>query len=110
MIQVIMHGARIVEVDGDFDKALEIVVKLVADRKDLYLMNSVNPYRLEGQKTLGFEIHDQLDGQSPDAVFLPVGNGGNISAVWKGFNELQQLGLSRTNRRRKEYKPPKLQQ
>jgi len=95
MIQVIMHGARIVEVDGDFDKALEIVVKLVADRKDLYLMNSVNPYRLEGQKTLGFEIHDQLDGQSPDAVFLPVGNGGNISAVWKGFNELQQLGLSR---------------
>ena len=95
MIQVIMHGARVVEVDGDFDKALEIVVKLVADRKDLYLMNSVNPYRLEGQKTLGFEIHDQLDGQSPDAVFLPVGNGGNISAVWKGFNELQQLGLSR---------------
>jgi len=95
MIQVIMHGARIVEVDGDFDKALEIVVKLVADRKDLYLMNSVNPYRLEGQKTLGFEIHDQLDGQSPDAVFLPVGNGGNISAVWKGFNELQQLGLSK---------------
>jgi threonine synthase len=95
MIQVIMHGARIVEVDGDFDKALEIVVKLVADRKDLYLMNSVNPYRLEGQKTLGFEIHDQLDGQSPDTVILPVGNGGNISAVWKGFNELQQLGLSK---------------
>src|SRR5947209_6856644 len=82
-------------VDRHFHKALEIVVKLVAERKDLYLMNSVNPYRLEGQKTLGFEIHDQLDGQSPDAVFLPVGNGGNISAVWKGFNELQQLGLSK---------------
>jgi threonine synthase len=95
MIQVIIHGAKIVEVDGDFDKALEIVVKLVTDRTDLYLMNSVNPYRLEGQKTLGFEIHDQLDGQSPDSVLLPVGNGGNISAVWKGFTELHQLGLSR---------------
>jgi threonine synthase len=99
MIQVIIHGAKIVEVDGDFDKALEIVVKLVTDRTDLYLMNSVNPYRLEGQKTLGFEIHDQLDGQSPDSVILPVGNGGNISAVWKGFNELHQLGLSKDNPR-----------
>ncbi len=95
MIQVIIHGAKIVEVDGDFDKALEIVVKLVTDRTDLYLMNSVNPYRLEGQKTLGFEIHDQLHDQSPDTIILPVGNGGNISAVWKGFNELHQLGLSK---------------
>src|SRR5713101_8101671 len=94
MIQVIMHGARMVEVDGDFDKALEVVMRLVTDRTDLYLMNSVNPYRLEGQKTLGFEIHDQL-GQSPDTVILPVGNGGNISAVWKGFNELHGLGLSK---------------
>src|SRR5438128_11241978 len=100
MIQVIMHGARIVEVDGDFDKALEIVVKLVADRKDLYLMNSVNPYRLEGQKTLGFEIHDQLDAQSPHAVFLPVRNGGNISAVPTGSTHPQYFRLSRPNPRR----------
>src|SRR3989475_12259587 len=62
MIQVIMHGARVVEVDGDFDKALEIVVKLVAHRKDLYLLNLVDPSRLEGKKKLGFEINSQLDG------------------------------------------------
>ncbi len=95
MVQVIIYGARIVEVDGDFDKALETVMKLVGERNDLYLMNSVNPYRLEGQKTLGFEVHDQLDGNDPDTVILPVGNGGNISAIWKGFKELKSLRKSK---------------
>lgn len=99
MLQVLAHGAKVFEVDGDFDQAMEVVVKLTEDHKSFYLMNSVNPFRLEGQKTLAFEAHDQLDGKTPDAVVLPVGNGGNISAIWKGFNEFQQLGIARSTPR-----------
>jgi len=99
MLQVLIHGARIVEVDGDFDQAMEMVVNLTERRKAFYLMNSVNPFRLEGQKTLAFEVHDQLSGKTPDSVVLPVGNGGNISAIWKGFNELQQLGIAKARPR-----------
>lgn len=95
MVQVIMHGAKIVQVRGSFDQALEAVVQLSEKRQDLHLMNSLNPFRLEGQKTLAFEILDQLSGRCPDAVILPVGNGGNISATWKGFSELLQLGQTR---------------
>lgn len=95
MVQVVMHGAKIVQVMGDFDQALEAVVQLCERRRDLYLMNSVNPFRLEGQKTLAYEVHDQLSGVVPGAVILPVGNGGNISAIWKGFTELQQLRLTK---------------
>lgn len=94
MVQVVMHGARIVQVKGDFDQALDAVVRLSSERRDLYLMNSLNPFRLEGQKTLAFEVCDQLS-EVPDVVILPVGNGGNISATWKGFNELAQLGQAR---------------
>lgn len=93
MLQVQIHGAKIVEVDGDFDKSMKMVVTLTDRRKGFYLMNSVNPYRLEGQKTLAFEVCDQLKG-SPDTIVLPVGNGGNISAIWKGFKEFQKLGIA----------------
>ena len=93
MLQVIMHGAKIIEVDGDFDKALDLAIEKVEREKELYLMNSINPFRLEGQKTLAFEILDQLSHQVPDTVILPVGNGGNISAAWKGFLEFQELKI-----------------
>jgi threonine synthase len=92
MLQVIMHGARLIQIKGDFDQALEIAMKLSERRKEFYLMNSINPFRLEGQKTLAFEILDQL-GRAPEVVMLPVGNGGNISAAWKGFSEFQQLKI-----------------
>lgn len=95
MLQVIMHGATIVSVKGDFDQALDTVVRLSNRWRSLYLMNSVNPYRLEGQKTLAFEIYDQLGSMVPDTVILPVGNGGNISATWKGFTELNELRLTK---------------
>ncbi len=93
MLQVLMHGAKIVQVKGNFDQAFEAVVRLAQRRKELYLMNSLNPFRLEGQKTLAFEVVDQLDGMPPDITVFPVGNGGNISAAWKGFNEFQELGI-----------------
>ena len=84
--QAIAHGAVIIEVDGVFDHALKLVLELVQS-SNLYLLNSVNPYRLEGQKTIAYEIYDQLD-MVPDYVVVPVGNAGNISAIWKGFREL----------------------
>ncbi|MEM3023095.1 MAG: threonine synthase [Candidatus Bathyarchaeia archaeon] len=91
--QAIAHGAEIVEVDGNFDEALRLVIELAARIPELYLMNSVNPYRLEGQKTLAFELFDQLGGRAPDCVVVPVGNAGNISAIWKGFKELEASGI-----------------
>ena len=99
MLQVTIHGARIIQVEGDFDKAFATALELADRRRELYLMNSLNPYRLEGQKTLAFEISDQLASQTPDTVILPVGNGGNISAAWKGFTEFQQLSIARTRPR-----------
>ena len=93
MLQVIIHGARIFQVKGDFDQAMAAVIELASDRKGFYLMNSLNPFRLEGQKTLAYEVCDQLEGKAPDTLVLPVGNGGNISAIWKGFNEFQGLGI-----------------
>ena len=92
MLQVIVHGAKIFQVKGDFDQAMEAVEELTEKRTNFYLMNSLNPFRLEGQKTLAFEVCDQLR-QAPAALVLPVGNGGNISAIWKGFNEYHQLGI-----------------
>lgn len=97
LAQAIMYGAEIVEIDGNFDDALE-VVKNVSENSPIALVNSVNPYRLEGQKTAAFEICDQLGGQAPDILAIPVGNAGNISAYWKGFkeyNESKQTGLPR---------------
>jgi len=89
--QALMHGAKVISVRGNFDRALEMVHDLCLSH-GLYLLNSINPYRLEGQKTIGFEAVDQLGGV-PDRFVLPVGNAGNISAVYKGLLELQELGL-----------------
>jgi len=93
MLQVMIHGARIFQIDGDFDKAMKAVSEVTNNRQHFYLMNSVNPFRLEGQKTLAYEVCDQLDSRAPDALVLPVGNGGNISAIWKGFSEYQETGI-----------------
>jgi len=93
MLQVMMHDAKIFQVNGDFDQAMESVIKLTSSGKGFYLMNSLNPFRLEGQKSLAFEVCDQLKNRAPDILVLPVGNGGNISAIWKGFNEFHDLGI-----------------
>jgi threonine synthase len=89
--QALMHGAKVISIRGNFDRALEMVHDLCLSH-GLYLLNSINPYRLEGQKTIGFEAVDQLGGV-PDRFVLPVGNAGNISAVYKGLLELQELGF-----------------
>jgi threonine synthase len=89
--QALMHGARVISVRGNFDRALEMVQELCISH-GLYLLNSINPFRLEGQKTIGFETLDQLPGV-PDRMVLPVGNAGNISAVYKGLLELKTLGM-----------------
>ena len=83
--QAIVHGARILQIDGNFDRALELTREL-SEKFNLALVNSVNPYRLEGQKTAAFEIVDEL-GAAPDILALPVGNAGNITVYWKGFKE-----------------------
>ena len=89
--QALMHGAKVISVRGNFDRALEMVQELCISH-GLYLLNSINPFRLEGQKTIGFEAVDQL-GYVPDRFVLPVGNAGNISAVHKGLRELLSLGF-----------------
>ncbi len=91
LMQAILHGATLIMVEGGFDEALKAVVE--ASRKHgIYVLNSLNPWRIEGQKTLAYEIADEVG--IPDWVVLPVGNGGNISAVWKGFKELKEIGLT----------------
>jgi threonine synthase len=92
--QAALHGARILEVDGNFDACLDIVSDL-ADRGEAYLLNSLNPFRLEGQKTIGFEILEVFQddyGRFPDRIVLPVGNAGNTAALYKAFRELVQSG------------------
>lgn len=93
LTQAIIHGARVIQIRGNFDEALKIVREICLTHK-VYLLNSLNPYRLEGQKTTAFEIRDQLSRGVPDKILVPVGNAGNISAIWKGFKELYELGLS----------------
>jgi threonine synthase len=90
LAQAIIYGAKIIAVDGNFDRALDIVRSL-SDRHPVTLVNSLNPYRIEGQKTAAFEIIDVL-GDAPDYLFLPVGNAGNITAYWKGFKEYYGAG------------------
>jgi len=90
LAQAIVYGAKIIAIDGNFDKALEIVRSL-SERQPVTLVNSLNPYRIEGQKTAAFEIIDVL-GDAPDYLFLPVGNAGNITAYWKGFKEYYEAG------------------
>lgn len=89
--QALMHGAKVIGIEGNFDDALRIV-REVCEREDIYLLNSVNPFRPEGQKTIAYEIADEIG--VPDRVVLPVGNAGNISAIYKGFKELFELGLT----------------
>ena len=83
--QAIAHGARVVKLDGNFDDSLR-VARALADRYAIALVNSVNPHRIEGQKTAAYEIVDAL-GDAPDLLCIPVGNAGNITAYWKGFKE-----------------------
>ena len=85
LAQAQICGARVIAVQGSFDDALRLVRELV-ERRPMALLNSINPYRLEGQKTAAFEVIEQLGG-APDWLALPVGNGGNITAYWKGFGE-----------------------
>ncbi len=92
LAQAVMHGAKIIQIDGNFDDCLELARKMAADFPTISLVNSVNPVRIEGQKTAAFEIVDVL-GTAPDVHALPVGNAGNITAYWKGYTEYHQLGL-----------------
>ncbi len=91
LAQALVYGARVVAIEGTFDDALTLVRQAV-DASDAELVNSVNPFRLEGQKTSAFEICDTL-GAAPDIVALPVGNAGNITAYWKGFREYRDQGI-----------------
>jgi len=93
LAQAIAHGARIVTIDGNFDQALQIVRSLT-QKHPVTLVNSLNPHRIEGQKTSSFEIIDEL-GDAPDYLFIPVGNAGNITAYWKGFKEYHQAGRAK---------------
>jgi len=91
LAQAMFFGAKVITVDGNFDDALR-VVKELAHAGDLYMLNSVNPFRPEGQKTLAFEILDQLDFKMPDRIVYPVGNAANIWAAYKALKEWQSLG------------------
>ncbi|HEX2161242.1 MAG TPA: threonine synthase [Thermoleophilaceae bacterium] len=87
LAQALMHGARVIALRGNFDQALALVRELT-DRHPIALVNSVNDYRIEGQKTGAFEVCDQL-GEAPDVLCIPVGNAGNVTAWWKGFGEYE---------------------
>ena len=89
-LQALVHGAKLVSVDGSFDEILRIAQTLT-DTYEVAFVNSLNPNRIEGQKTAAFEIVDDL-GEAPNYLFVPVGNAGNITAYWKGFKEYADLG------------------
>jgi threonine synthase len=88
LAQAMMYGAEIISIEGNFDQALKMV-RNISEVEPITLVNSVNPFRLEGQKTAAFEVCDQL-GDAPDILAIPVGNAGNISAYWKGFKEFAE--------------------
>jgi threonine synthase len=92
LAQAIIYGAKVIAIEGNFDRALEIVREITA-KHPISLVNSVNPYRIEGQKTAAFEVIEQL-GKAPDYLAIPVGNAGNITAYWKGFKEYYASGKS----------------
>jgi threonine synthase len=93
LAQAMMYGANILAIKGNFDQALKLVLELT-QKHPLTLVNSLNPHRIEGQKTAAFEIVDSLL-DAPDLLFIPVGNAGNITAYWKGFKEYYELGKAR---------------
>jgi len=86
LAQALMHGARVIALQGNFDEALQIV-RALAQKHPIELVNSVNPFRIEGQKTAAFEVVEEL-GEAPGALAIPVGNAGNVTAWWRGFEEL----------------------
>ncbi|MDE2058718.1 MAG: threonine synthase [candidate division NC10 bacterium] len=90
LAQAMIHGAQVLQIEGNFDQALQIVRRIAADQP-IVLVNSVNPYRIEGQKSAAFEVCERL-GRSPDYHFTPVGNAGNITAYWKGYQEYFKAG------------------
>jgi threonine synthase len=94
LAQAIVYGAKIIAINDNFDKALEIVMALTK-KHPIALVNSLNPNRIEGQKTAAFEIVDAL-GSAPDYLFIPVGNAGNITAYWRGFVHYKQAGKAKT--------------
>src|SRR5439155_2488861 len=85
LAQAVILGARVLAVQGNFDQALELVREL-GEKRPITVVNSINPFRIEGQKTASFEICEAL-GDAPDLHFLPVGNAGNITAYWKGYQD-----------------------
>jgi len=91
LAQALIHGAKVIAIDGNFDDALTLV-KEITEKYPITLVNSINPYRIEGQKTGAFEICDALDGAAPDYHVIPVGNAGNITAYWKGYKEYNKAG------------------
>jgi len=93
LAQAIVFGAKILAINGNFDQALNIV-RTLTEKHPVTLVNSLNPHRIEGQKTAAFELVDVL-GEAPDYLFIPVGNAGNITAYWKGFVEYHQVGKAR---------------
>jgi len=92
--QAMIHGARVIQIRGNFDNALDLV-RSITERYPIAMVNSINPYRIEGQKTGSFEILDDFEGYAPDFHSLPVGNAGNITAYWKGYKEYHAQGSSR---------------
>ena len=92
-VQVLAHGAQIVQVEANFDEALRLSRRAAEELGNVALVNSVNPDRIEGQKTAAFEVCEAL-GRPPDALALPVGNAGNITAYWKGFSEWREAGYA----------------
>jgi len=94
LAQAIIYGARIISLKGNFDRALEMVLR-ITEKHPVTLVNSLNPHRLEGQKTAAFEIVDTL-GDAPDYQFIPVGNAGNITAYWMGYQEYHAAGRAHT--------------
>jgi threonine synthase len=95
LAQAIMHGAEVVGIKGNFDQALMAVRRICDERRDIYLLNSLNPFRLQGQKTIGFEVADQLGLEVPDRVVVPMGNCANIWAIYKGFVEYEATGMTK---------------
>jgi len=92
LAQALIHGARVLQIRGNFDQALQIVREL-GERAPITIVNSINPYRIEGQKTAAFEVIDAL-GDAPDVHCIPVGNAGNITAYWKGYLQYREAGRS----------------
>jgi len=94
LVQAFMYGAKVIAIDGNFDDALRLV-REIGETEPISIVNSINPHRLEGQKTAAFEIIEELGG-APDLHILPVGNAGNITAYWKGYREFHESGRAST--------------